>query len=41
MLEILLRRAPMAVFGNPLRGIAWVDDVSLTPMAQQTTSTTQ
>jgi len=41
MLEILLRSAPVPAFDNPLRGIVWVDDVSLTPMAQQTTSATQ
>lgn len=34
MLEILLRRAPGPVFDKQLRGIVWVDDVSLTPITQ-------
>ncbi len=32
MLEILLRRTPSSKFDNKLRGIVWVDDVSLVPM---------
>ena len=38
MLEILLRGARNPAFENPLRGIVWVDDVSLTPMTQGTMS---
>jgi len=34
MLEILLRCAPGPAFDNRLRGIVWVDDVSLTPITQ-------
>lgn len=34
MLEILLRSAPGPVFDSHLRGIAWVDDVSLSPISQ-------
>ncbi|MHB8485638.1 MAG: tetratricopeptide repeat protein [Candidatus Acidiferrales bacterium] len=41
MLEILLRRAPGLVFANQLRGIVWVDDVSLVPAAHGTMSATQ
>lgn|SRR6185437_670853 len=36
MLEILLRCAPGPAFDNQLRGIVWVDDVSLTPITQGT-----
>ena len=32
MLEILLRRTPSSKFDNKLRGIVWVDDVSLIPV---------
>src|SRR5487761_585640 len=32
MLEILLRRTPSSKFDNKLRGIVWVEDVSLVPM---------
>lgn len=41
MLEILLRRAPEPVFDDQLRGIVWVDDVSLVPVAHGTMSTPQ
>jgi tetratricopeptide (TPR) repeat protein len=41
VLEILLRRAPGPVFDNHLRGIVWVDDVSLTPVTQGTMSATR
>lgn len=41
MLEILLRRAPEPVLDNQLRGIVWVDDVSLVPGAHGTTSATR
>jgi len=36
LLEILLRRKPNVGFDNKLRGIVWVDDVSLVPIADAT-----
>ena len=36
LLEVLLRRAPSAKFDNKLRGVAWIDDVSLTPIVNTT-----
>lgn len=41
MLEILLRCAPGPTLDNPLRGIVWVDDVSLIPMTRGTMSATR
>lgn len=41
LLEILLCRAPEPVFDNQLRGIVWVDDVSLVTIAHGTMSATQ
>jgi len=41
MLEILLRSAPVTALDNQLRGIVWVDDVSLKPVVQVTTSAAQ
>ncbi|HLJ40380.1 MAG TPA: hypothetical protein VKT50_02715, partial [Candidatus Acidoferrales bacterium] len=41
MLEILLRCAPGPAFTNQLRGIVWVDDVSLVPVAHRRMSATR
>ncbi|MGH9711164.1 MAG: hypothetical protein ACRD37_11525, partial [Candidatus Acidiferrales bacterium] len=41
MLEILLRHAPTAEFDDQLRGIVWVDDVSLVPIKNAIKRTNQ
>lgn len=35
LLEILLRRTPSSKFDNKLRGIVWVDDISLIPIQEK------
>jgi len=41
LVEILLRRSPVPAFTDQLRGTVWVDDVSLTPVKQETMGATQ
>jgi len=38
LLEILLRRTPSTKFDNELRGVAWIDDVSLIPIMNTATA---
>lgn len=35
VLRVVLRRTPSDRFGNKIRGTAWVDDISLTPMSRR------